>query len=70
MAVALTAGGLAWSANLYRAFGLNLYAPQVRAPVTGVSTARDAMMLAFDVVRVPPASPGFPTTSTSKPWRT
>ena len=39
LAVALTAAGLAWSADLYRDFGLNLYAPQIMAPMMGVAIA-------------------------------
>ena len=39
LAVALTSGGLAWSADLYRAVGLTLYAPQIIAPMLGVAIA-------------------------------
>jgi TRAP transporter 4TM/12TM fusion protein len=39
LAVTLTAGGLAWSADLYRAVGLTLYAPQVTAPIMGIALA-------------------------------
>ena len=39
LAVGLTAGGLAWAADLYRVFGLNVYAPQVMAPMMGTAIA-------------------------------
>ncbi len=39
LAVALTSGGLAWSADLYRAVGLTLYSPQIIAPMLGVAIA-------------------------------